>query len=95
MKKFFIVLGVTFLVIVILVVAFVGYTAFSGGKLDKESKAYVDAAIPTIVSFWNEQELLKYASPEFQKATSPEDVDRLFGWLSTLGRLQKYEGSTR
>jgi len=93
MKKFLIVLGVTFLVLVVVIAAFIGYAAITGSALDKQSKAYVDAAVPAIVSSWNEQELLSRASPEFQKAAKPADVDRLFRWFRTLGQLQKYEGS--
>jgi Na+-transporting methylmalonyl-CoA/oxaloacetate decarboxylase gamma subunit len=92
-KKLLIFLGAVFLVLMIVIAALIGYTAFTGNALDKESKAYVDAAVPAIVSSWNEQELLKRASPEFQKATGPADVDRLCRWLRTLGQLQKYEGS--
>jgi hypothetical protein len=93
MKKLFIGLGVIFLVLVVVIVAFIGYAAFSGTRLDKESKAYADAAIPAIASSWNGQELLSRASPEFQKSAGPADVDRLFGWFKTLGRLHRYEGA--
>ncbi|SRR5712691_6533078 len=93
MKKLLIVLGVIFLALVVVVAAFIAYAAFTGSALDKESKAYVDAAVPAIVSSWSEQQLLTRASPEFQKAASPPDVDRLFRWFRTLGRLQKYEGA--
>jgi hypothetical protein len=93
MKRILIALGVAFLALVVVVVAFIGHNAFTGSALDKESKAYVDAAVPAIISSWNEQELLKRASPEFQHATGPGDVDRLFGWFRTLGQFQKYEGA--
>jgi hypothetical protein len=49
--------------------------------------------VPAIVSSWNEQELLKRASPEFQKAATLADVERLFRWLRTLGPLRKYESA--
>src|SRR5438309_2539479 len=93
MKRLLIALGIIFLALIVIAAGFIGYGAFTGRTLDKESKAYVDAAIPAIVSSWNEQELLSRASPEFQKAASPADVERLFRWLRTLGRLQKYEGA--
>jgi hypothetical protein len=93
MKRLLIALGLIFILLVVAIAALVGYAAFTGGKLDKESRAYVDAAVPAIVSSWNEQELLSRASPEFQRAASPADVDRLFRWFRTLGRLQKYEGT--
>ena len=93
MKKLLIALGILFLVLIVIVAAFVGYDVFTGRALDTESKDYVDAAVPAIVSSWNEQELLRRASPEFQKAAGPADVDRLFGWFRTLGHLQRYEGA--
>jgi hypothetical protein len=93
MKKFLIGLGVIFLLLILVVAVLIGYAAFTGSKLDKESKAYVDAAVPAILSSWNEQELLSRESPEFQKATSSADVDRLFRWFRTLGPLHKYEGA--
>jgi hypothetical protein len=71
MKRVLIALDVIFLLLVVVVAAFFGYAAMTGGKLDNESKAYVDAAVPAIVSSWNDQELLTRASPEFQKAASP------------------------
>jgi hypothetical protein len=85
--------GLLFVALIIAGAAFIGYTAFTGGALDKEGKAYLDAAVPAIVSSWNDQELLKRASPEFQKAASPADVDRLFRWFRTLGPMQKYGGA--
>jgi hypothetical protein len=93
MKKLLVALGIVFIGFVVVIAALIGYAAFTGGALDKESKAYVDTSVPAIVSFWNEQELLGRASPEFEKAVSPADVERLFRWFRTLGRLQKYEGA--
>jgi hypothetical protein len=88
MKKFLIVLGSLFLVIVILVAGGIAFVAVRGTRLDKESKAYADAAIPAIVSAWSEKALLDRASPEFKKAVTIDELDRLFRWFSGLGRLQ-------
>lgn len=93
MKKLLITLGMVFIVLLVGIAGLIGYAAFTGSRLDKESKAYVDAAVPAIVSSWNEQELLSRASPEFQKAASPADAERLFRWFRTLGRMHKYEGA--
>jgi hypothetical protein len=89
MKKFFIVLGSIFLVIVVLGAGGIAFVAVRGNALDKESKTYADSAIPAIVTGWNEKELLDRASPEFQKAVTQPQLDQLFRWVSTLGRLQK------
>jgi hypothetical protein len=87
MKKFFLVL----LIIILLVAAGIGYIAMRGSALDKESKAYADAAIPAIITTWSEKELLDRASPEFKQAASPQQLDQMFRWVSSLGRLQKYD----
>jgi len=93
MKKFFIALGVIFLVLILLAAIGIGITAFKGAALDKESKAYVDAAVPAIISSWNTQELLSRASSELNQMTTANDVERLFQSLRLLGKMQKYQGS--
>src|SRR5437667_7040139 len=93
MKKLFIALGVIFLALILLGAIAIGIAAFKGAALDKESKAYVDAAVAAIVSSWNTQELLSRASPEFNQVTSADDVERLFQALRVLGKMQKYQGS--
>jgi hypothetical protein len=91
MKKFLIILGSIFLAIVVLIAVGIGYVAIRGTALDKESKAYADAAIPAIITNWNEKELLNRASPEFSKAVTPPQIDQLFRWFSSLGALRKYD----
>jgi len=89
MKKFFIVLGSIFLAIIVLGAIGIAFIAVRGNALDKESKAYVDSAIPSIVTTWSEKELLDRASPEFKQAVTIDQLDRLFRWVSGLGQLQK------
>jgi hypothetical protein len=91
MKKFFIVLGSIFLAVIALGAIGIGIIAYRGNALDKESKGYADSAIPAIVSAWSEKELLDRASPEFKKAVTIDQLDRLFRWVSGLGQLQKCE----
>jgi len=93
MKKFFIGLGAIFLALIVLGGIGIAFVAIRGTALDKESKAYVDAAVPVIVSSWSVQALLDRASPEFTQATQPGDVERLFGEMHSLGKLRNYEGS--
>jgi hypothetical protein len=92
-KKFLIILGAIFLMLILLGAIGIGIAAFKGAALDKESKAYVDAAVPAIISSWNTQELLSRASPEFNKVTKSDDLERFFQPLRSLGKMQKYEGS--
>ena len=91
MKKFLIVLGSIFLTIVVLGTIGIAFVAVRGAALDKESKAYADAAIPAIATTWSEKELLDRASPEFKQAVTTDQLDRLFRWVSGLGQLQKCE----
>lgn len=91
MKKFFIVLGSIFLALIVLGAVGIAFIAYRGNALDKESKGYADSAIQAIVSTWSEKALLDRASPEFKKAVTIDQLDRLFGWVSGLGQLQKCE----
>src|SRR5436305_1069194 len=89
MKKFFIILGAIFLGLVVLGAVGIAYVAVRGNALDKESKAYADSAIPAILDGWNEKALVDRASPELNKVVTQQQLDQLFHWLATLGRLQK------
>jgi hypothetical protein len=90
-KKFFIILGSTFLVAIVLGGIGIAFLAIRGSALDKESKTYADSAIPAIVTGWSEKELLDRASPELKEAVTIDQLDRLFRWVSGLGQLQKCE----
>jgi hypothetical protein len=92
-KTLFIILGAIFLALIVLAAIGIGISAFKGAALDKESKAYVDAAVPAIVTSWSPQELLNRASPELTLTTRPEDVERFFQSLRSLGKLRQYKGS--
>jgi len=88
MKKFLIVLGSIFLAIIVTVAVGIAFVAVRGTRLDKESKVYADTAIPPIVGTWSEKALLDRASPEFKQVSTIDQLDRLFRWFSSLGRLQ-------
>jgi hypothetical protein len=92
-QRFLIVLGAVFLAAIVLGVVVIGVFAVKGSALDKESKAYVDNAVPIIVSDWDEKELLSRASQEFMQVTDKEDLDKLFGFFRKLGRMREYQGS--
>jgi hypothetical protein len=65
-----------------------------GKQFDRESRAFVDAAVPAIVSDWDVQELEKRASPEFDSSINYDDVEQYFSELRKLGRLVAYKGAT-
>ena len=89
MKQFFIVLGSIFLALILLGAIGISIVAIRGTTLDKESRSYADRAIPAIFSQWNQKEFLDRASPEFKRAVTIDQLDRMFRWGSTLGQLQK------
>jgi hypothetical protein len=93
MKNFLIFLGSIFLALIVLVALGIGFIAMRGHALDKESKAYADAAIPAIFTTWLDRALLDRASPElYHDKTTAVQVYRMFrSGESLLGRLQKCE----
>jgi hypothetical protein len=93
MKKTIMALGYTFSVVIVLLIA--GFVSLwvIGGRLDKESKAYVDVAIPAIVSRWDIGEIEKRASPEFNDVVDYDDLEEYFGAIRQLGNLVEYHGS--
>ena len=92
MKKFLSIIGGLFLVLVLIVIGFVGYAAYQGRGLDASSKTYVEANVPTIISTWSKNELLKRSSPQLIKIINekPEQLDQLFQKLSKLGAMQSF-----
>jgi len=93
MKKTIMILGYVFLAFIVVIAATIASVAIIGKKLDRESKAFVDAAIPAIVSDWDVSELQKRASPELDESVDYDDVEEYFGSLQQLGKFQEYKGS--
>ncbi len=87
-------MGYIFLALIVVMIVVVGLLAFMGNRLDKESKAFVDAAVPAIVSDWDVDEVRKRASPEFQDMIDYDDLQEYFDSLKELGELSEYKGST-
>jgi predicted PurR-regulated permease PerM len=90
MKKFLSILGGVFLLIVVVGAVFVGIAVYQGNKLDKSSKAYVEANVRPIVSTWSKDELVKRASPKLLEILNkdPAQADQVLKKLSKLGALQ-------
>lgn len=85
--------GYAFLAFIVISIAGIASIVALGKRLDKESKAYVDAAITAIVSEWDVRELQKRASPEFQQSVDDEELESDFETLKKLGKLEQYKGS--
>lgn len=94
MKKTIMFLGYVFLALLVVIGVTIASVAILGKKLDKESKAFVDAALPAIITDWDVAELQKRASPELDESVDYDDVEEYFGSLQQLGKLEEYKGST-
>jgi hypothetical protein len=88
------ILGYIFLALIVVLLTVFGSLIVLGNQLDRESKAYVDAAIPAIVSTWDVGEIEKRASPEFNNEVDYDDLEQDFEVLQQLGDLVEYKGST-
>ncbi len=88
------ILGYIFLAIIVVLLVGFGSLTVIGNRLDKGSKAFVDAAIPAIVSTWDVSEIEKRASPEFNDEVDHDGLEQDFGVLQQLGNLVVYKGST-
>jgi hypothetical protein len=93
LKKGLMIAGALFLSLVVVGGAVFGWTLFQGRSLDKESKAYVDAAIPAIVSTWDVAEIQKRSSPELRAAVNDERLAQLVQVFQKVGRFKSYGGS--
>jgi hypothetical protein len=94
LKKVLMIFGGVCAAVLLLLVIFISFIAYTGRGLDKESKAYADAAVVAIASQWNERDLTDRASPQFMATVKdPADLDRVVAMWRTLGPLKKYDGS--
>jgi hypothetical protein len=72
------------------------YSIFAHGDsaLNNESHEYADAAITSIISNWDMNELQKRASPEFRSATKDAALASMFTLFRTkLGTMKEYKRS--
>ncbi len=87
-------LGYISLAIIVVIAAVVGILAVVGHSLDRESKAFVDDAIPAIAARWDVREIQKRASPEFDEGMNYDDLAQDLEELRQMGKLVEYKGST-
>jgi hypothetical protein len=89
MKKLFTILGVIFAVIIVIVLIAAAIFIPRTLKLDREATAYIQDAVPKIVTNWNSQELVDRATPELLAAgKSRGNIDSLFVMFQRLGSLK-------
>ncbi len=94
MKRTITLFGYLFLALLMVLTAVFGGLFLFGKRLDRESKAYVDAAVPAIASGWNMDELRKRASREFDDAVDYDEIADYFDTLHQLGNFVSYQGSS-
>jgi hypothetical protein len=94
MRRFLVVLGAVVLLFIVAAGAGVGVLIYKGTALDRDSRAYVDRAVPAIVANWSKRELLDRATPELRASARPEDLEAVFDLGSRLGPFVEYEGAT-
>ena len=96
MKKLFTILGIIFAAFIAIIVLAAAIFIPRALKLDHEATAYIQDAVPKIVTNWNSQELVDRATPELIAAAKKnDDLDRLFVMFRQLGsfkQLDKPEG---
>lgn len=92
MKKVLMILGGAFLVLLIAAAVGISMVAVKGNALDKESREFANAAVLSVISTWDVDQLKKRASPEFMSATNDRDLGKLFGWFRMLGNIKEYDG---
>lgn len=94
MKNVFTAIGAIGVVLAVLVGAYIGSLISHIHDLDDQSKAFVDRNVPLILSTWDDEDLLKQASPDFISGNGKDDLDKEFIGLShKLGKMQAYQGS--
>lgn len=91
MRKFLYILGAFAMIAVV----GVGVMLFKSFTLQAEGQAFVDSAVPAIVTNWSKEQLLQRATPELRELARPGEMQALFTALSAqLGSLVEYQGAT-
>lgn len=94
MRKVLYILGALTLIFIVVAGAGIGVVVYKGNTLDKESRAFVDGAVPAIAGTWSQQELLDRATPELRETARLAQLGMVFETLSQLGPLVGYDGAT-
>jgi hypothetical protein len=89
MRQIFTILGVISAVIIFIFILAAAIFIPRTLELDREATAYIQDAIPKIVTNWSSQELVDRATPELLAAgQSRGQIDRLFTMFRELGSFQ-------
>jgi hypothetical protein len=89
MKKFFIVLGVIFAVVIAVIGIVLAIFIPRALRLDREAKAYIQESVPNILVHWNSQELVDRATPKLlEEGKSRDNIDKIFVQFQKLGSFK-------
>lgn len=91
MNRFFKAVGILSVVLFVFGAISIGALVVRVSALTRESRVYVDAAIPAITSTWNKNELMDRASPELVKMVAGTQLDTLFARCGQLGSIVSFE----
>jgi|GEM_PF-1769170 len=94
MKKFFTIVCVIALFLIVSCSIFVGFASHEGKKLDSESQQFVDNVVPKILRNWDFSELKKYYDTDEFKKLKEDEISKFFAWSNDkLGKMLAYQGS--
>ncbi len=89
MKKALSVLGGLFLVLLLAGGGMVAYAAFEGSKLDAESKAYVEATLPRVLSNPTSENFLSFMPAKEKEHFNSAEMEKFGSYMNlTLGAFQ-------
>jgi hypothetical protein len=86
-------LGVLLVLVAVLIGGAATFFVRMGPKIDADSKAYVDATIPILVSDWNPKELTSRSSRELLAVANEAKLTDVYADFRKLGELKQYRGS--
>lgn len=92
MKKALTILGGLFLVLLVALGGVIGFGVVQGGKLDVESKAYVDATLPRVLADPSASNFFSFIAPKDKAKLDAATIDQFAQKVSTsLGQFQSFD----
>lgn len=91
-QKILIALGAIFLVIIVIFIVAFSILAPKTLTSDREIRIYLNKVIPIILSNMNKETFLLYAADQLKNSAKPEELEKVFGWYSKLGKFKEKKG---
>ncbi|MGX9416275.1 hypothetical protein ACWU4D_02875 [Vibrio sp. WJH972] len=93
MKKFFIIAGIVFTILLAVATVAVGLLVHKGSALDEESQKYVNTVTPEVLSSLDKETLFLFADRELINSATSDEFDKLFRKFRELGTLRSFNPS--